>query len=69
MPYNIKKMLMNIRSRRDSLRYSQEYMAAKLNLSQHAYSKIECGVTQITVKRLSEIADILLTKPSELLDD
>lgn len=38
--------------------FSQEYMAAKLNISQEAYSKIELGKTELTVSRLHEIAII-----------
>lgn len=50
---------MNIRKRREDLNYTQEYLAAKLNISQNAYSKIELGYTKITVERLFQIADIL----------
>jgi transcriptional regulator with XRE-family HTH domain len=39
--------------------FSQEYMAFRLGISQKAYSKIEAGVTKLTVERLSEIATIL----------
>ncbi|TSJ36347.1 helix-turn-helix transcriptional regulator [Mucilaginibacter corticis] len=68
MPLNIKKTLLNIRQRRENLQYSQEYVASKLKLTQHAYSKIECGVTEITLRRLGEISDILLTRPSALIE-
>jgi len=40
-------------------KYSQQYMAEKLDISQNAYSKIERGKTDLTVKRMLEIAAIL----------
>ncbi|QXV65844.1 helix-turn-helix transcriptional regulator [Mucilaginibacter sp. 21P] len=55
----VKAVAMNIRKRREDLNYTQEYLAAKLNISQNAYSKIELGYTKITVERLFQIADIL----------
>ena len=51
----------NIRTIRESLGYSQEYMAMKLGIGQNGYSKIELGYTRITVDRLFEIAKILNT--------
>lgn len=65
MSFNPKKTLMNIRLRRESMHYSQEYVASKLKLTQNAYSKIECGLTEITLKRLGEISEIYW--PSHLL--
>ena len=47
--------------------FSQEYIAAKLNISQKAYSKIELGRTELTVSRLHEIAIILDFSISEYL--
>lgn len=55
----VKAVATNIRKRREDLNYTQEYLAAKLNISQNAYSKIELGYTKITVERLFQIADIL----------
>ncbi len=37
--------------------YSQEYMAAKLGLSQSAYSKIERGKTKLTIERLERLSE------------
>ena len=34
-------------------------MADKLNISQKAYSKIECGETQLTYNRITEIAKVM----------
>ncbi len=55
----IKAIAANIRSKREYRNYTQEYLAAKLNISQNAYSKIELGYTKITVERLFQIAAIL----------
>lgn len=65
--YKVKAVATNIRNRRVSLSYTQEYLAAKLNISQNAYSKIELGYTKITVERLFQIADILETELTELI--
>jgi transcriptional regulator with XRE-family HTH domain len=39
--------------------FSQEYVASKLNISQKSYSKIECGETKVTLKKLIEICKVL----------
>ena len=66
--YRAKAVAAKIRSKRIELNYTQEYLAAKLNISQNAYSKIELGYTKITVERLFQIADILETDIIELLN-
>jgi len=48
-----------IRLRRETMNYTQSYVAGKLGISQNAYSKIESGQTNFTVKRLYEIVHIL----------
>ena len=48
-----------IRLRRETMNYTQAYVAGKLGISQNAYSKIESGQTNFTVKRLYEIVNIL----------
>ena len=58
----------NIRATRESLGYSQEYMALKLGIGQNGYSKIELGYTRITVERLFEIARILNIEVFTLLN-
>ena len=57
----------NIRKVREYRNYTQEYLAAKLCISQNAYSKIELGYTKITVDRLLHIAEILDTDPYQLI--
>ncbi len=64
----IKAIAANIRSKREYRNYTQEYLAAKLNISQNAYSKIELGYTKITVERLFQIAAILEFDVSELIE-
>ncbi len=48
-----------IRLRRETLNYTQAYVAGKLGISQNAYSKIESGQTNFSVKRLYEIVQVL----------
>jgi transcriptional regulator with XRE-family HTH domain len=59
LPLKIKAIAANIRHRREYRNYTQEYLAARLDISQNAYSKIELGYTKITLERLFQIADVL----------
>jgi transcriptional regulator with XRE-family HTH domain len=59
LDFKIKTIAANIRYKRECRNYTQEYLAAKLDISQNAYSKIELGYTKITVERLFQIADVL----------
>lgn len=56
-----------IRKRRESLNYSQEYLAAKLCISQKTYSKLELQHNKLTVDRLLQICDILEVDVRDLL--
>jgi transcriptional regulator with XRE-family HTH domain len=56
-----------IRKIREIRNYSQEYLAQCLNLSVRAYSKIETGETQLTIKRLNEISQVLEVTPLQIL--
>lgn len=47
---------------------SQETMAEKLGLSPSTYSKMERGLTNITLQRLEEIAQIFHMNTTELLE-
>jgi transcriptional regulator with XRE-family HTH domain len=58
----------NIRNTRIDRNYTQDYLAAKLNISQNAYSKIELGRTKVTVEKLLVIADVLNTDACELIN-
>ena len=47
-----------IRKIRELRGYSQEVVADLLGITQNSYSKIESGTTNVTVKRLYEIAKV-----------
>ncbi|WP_158996429.1 helix-turn-helix domain-containing protein [Mucilaginibacter sp. L196] len=64
----IKAIAANIRNKREYRNYTQEYLAAKLAISQNAYSKIELGYTKITVERLFQIAEVLGFEVADLID-
>jgi len=66
--YKVRAIAVNIRKTREQLNYTQEYLAAKLNISQNAYSKIELGYTKITVERLFQIAAVLEVDIYSLID-
>ncbi|SFH29426.1 helix-turn-helix domain-containing protein [Pedobacter insulae] len=55
----MKAVAANIRKVREYRNYTQDYLAAKLEISQNAYSKIELGYSKITLDRLFHIALIL----------
>ena len=57
----------NIRKVREYRNYTQDYLAAKLEISQNAYSKIELGYSKITLDRLFHIAQILEVEVTQLL--
>lgn len=67
MKYNGKLLAMVIRKRRLELNYSQDYIAAKLGMSQNAFSKLELGHTGITIGKFMVICDSLEIGMSELL--
>jgi len=56
-----------IRMQRLIKNYSQEYMAFMLEISQPAYSKIERDETEISLRRLYEIAEVLEISASSLM--
>jgi transcriptional regulator with XRE-family HTH domain len=58
-----------IRIARVSKGYTQHYMAMQLDISQRAYSKIECGHTILSVERLLNIATILEIDAGNLLNE
>ena len=61
-------IMQNIRSIRIEKQFSQDYVAAKLNISQNAYSKMELGRTEIPVERLLNLVSILEVDLVELLN-
>ena len=48
-----------LRKQRIIHRYSQDYMAHKLGISQRTYSKVERGEIRLTFDRLLQIGEIL----------
>lgn len=63
----MKEVASSIRKVREYRNYTQDYLAAKLEISQNAYSKIELGYSKITLDRLFHIALILEVQVMELL--
>jgi transcriptional regulator with XRE-family HTH domain len=61
--------LNTIRILRQTLGYSQEYVAQKLNLTQQAYSKIERNPEMATLKKMREISLILGINVKSILFD
>jgi len=57
----------NIRKIREYRDYTQDYLAAKLKISQNAYSKIELGYSKLTIDRLFQIAAILEVEVTHLM--
>ncbi|WP_442589840.1 helix-turn-helix domain-containing protein [Pedobacter sp. AW31-3R] len=57
----------NIRKTREARNYTQDYLAAKLSISQNAYSKIELGYSKLTLDRLFQIAIILEVEVMQLI--
>lgn len=57
----------NIRKIREFRDYTQDYLAAKLKISQNAYSKIELGYSKLTVDRLFQISSILEVDAAHIL--
>ncbi|MDB4920616.1 helix-turn-helix domain-containing protein [Mucilaginibacter sp.] len=62
-----KQIVSNIRKIREFRNYTQDYLSAKLRISQNAYSKIELGYSNVTLNRLIEIAEILEVELADLL--
>ena len=58
---------LKIKQIRELKNFSQEYVSQKMGISTRAYSKIETGETQLTIKRLNEISEILDVQPLEVL--
>jgi len=58
----------NIKRMRELKGYSQEYMAIRLDMKQASYSRLESQESKLTLDRLQDIANILETDISTLLD-
>jgi len=64
----VSKVVQKIAEARKLKQMTIEQMAEKLNISTPAYSKIERGVTKLTLDRVFQIALILDTSVYDLLD-
>jgi transcriptional regulator with XRE-family HTH domain len=60
-------VILNIKKVRHFKNYSQDFIAAKLHISQNAYSKIELGYSKITLDRFFQIAAVLGVEESQLI--
>jgi transcriptional regulator with XRE-family HTH domain len=58
-----------IKTLREDRKYSQEYVAAKLNITQSAYSKIESDKVLPDIAKLNQLAEIYEISFSDLWDD
>lgn len=58
----------NIRKIRGFRNYTQDYLAAKLGISQNAYSKLELGYSKLTLERLFNVSTILDVEIMQILN-
>lgn len=58
----------NIKQLRELRNFTQQYMAEHLNMSVGGYSKIESDQTDITLSRIEQIAEVLETELSTILN-
>lgn len=58
----------NIKKLRELRNYTQSYMSEQLKMSLSGYSKIERDETDISFKRLQQIAEVLETDYSNILE-
>lgn len=58
-----------IRKLRDSLGYSQEFVAAKMGIAQNTYSKIESGQSPLTIERAKKLGEIFDVEPDFFFSD
>lgn len=65
----MKEYSMRIRKFRQLQDYSQEFMAMRMGITMSAYSKIERGKTELTLFRLTQIAEVLQLELMDFLKD
>jgi transcriptional regulator with XRE-family HTH domain len=66
---NTDKILAKIRSKRQQLNYSQDYVASVLQMKQANYNKIENGKVELSVSFFFKIASLLDMNVDELIKD
>jgi transcriptional regulator with XRE-family HTH domain len=64
----LKRIAAAIRKRREELRLTQEMIAYESGTSVRNYARIEAGTVNVRVLSLYQIATVLKTTPSRLLD-
>ena len=64
-----KQVALTIRRKRENLNFSQEYMAAKLDIAQSTYHEMESGKSSITIDRLAAICQIFDISVNGILED
>jgi len=63
----VKSILFAVREKRISKGYTQQFVADKLGISQNAYSKIELGLSKVTIPTLCTLAEIFETELLEFI--
>ena len=67
MKQELKRIINNIREKREEKKFTQEYMGSSLGISQNAYSKIELHQSKLTLERLLLISELLEIDTATLL--
>lgn len=65
----VDRILKRIVKKRQELGISQFDLALKLNLTNNGYFKVEKGITNLSVVRLLEIAEVLNVHPTYFFKD
>jgi transcriptional regulator with XRE-family HTH domain len=58
-----------IKKHRESKKFTQDFVAREMNISQNAYSKIETGGTTLTVHHLKELSRVFQVSITDLIKD
>jgi transcriptional regulator with XRE-family HTH domain len=58
-----------LKALRESKKWSQEEVSTKLHMTQTNYSKLETGITRLTIERAKELADIFDIDPEAFLNE
>lgn len=64
----LEKLGKNIRKNRELKKFSQEFLAEKVNLSREYITRIENGQKFISLRKLFQLADVLEVKLSDLMN-
>lgn len=64
---SLQNVAFKLKTLREFNNFSQEYIAGQLNISQAAYSKIESGVTQLSIDHLTKLSEVYKLTPNDIL--